>query len=441
MAAAIALVSCGTQKKTNITATDAVREGQSTTEEKIVAEKAEEGSGVSMISSSEVRRHDYGGHEAFSLELLEKVNVNPAANVAVSPFSAGMALTMLAQGAYGQTWDEILAALRYDAYSEGPAYGVPGYLGPGEGLSREDIPGEISRAKQYAQQCGISLNSANSVWVSDGISVKDGFKTVLENDFGAQFFGRDFSSAKTVEEINAWCSDHTAGKIPSIIDEINPMQKLLLLNALYFKAPWLHQFKESATSKDVFHGLGGDTKVDFMHQTENFGYYEALGHQVAILPYQGGTHGMVIVLPSKDTDVNDLISSLDYKLVRRTLSLVDYRKRVELSLPKFKMETDMLLNGTLREMGVKKVFDQDADFSRMSDAPLAVDEVRQKCYLAVDEQGSEAAAVTSVSMRLTAMPNPADTVVMKVDRPFLFAIISFNTNEILFEGKIVTINE
>ena len=150
---------------------------------------------------------------------------------------------------------------------------------------------------------------------------------------------------------------------------------------------------------------------------------------------------MVIVLPSKDTDVNDLISSLDYKLVRRTLSLVDYRKRVELSLPKFKMETDMLLNGTLREMGVKKVFDQDADFSRMSDAPLAVDEVRQKCYLAVDEQGSEAAAVTSVSMRLTAMPNPADTVVMKVDRPFLFAIISFNTNEILFEGKIVTINE
>lgn len=423
LAAAVLAASCGTQKKNNVT----VNKDDNT----VVAEN--------VTAAETVRRSDAGGHEAFALELLAKANAVSDENVIVSPFSAGMALSMLAEGAEGETRDEIMSALRHKVFSEGPAYGVSQY--DGENPSAEEDAKALADAKTYAREAGCELNSANSVWASDDFKVKDGFRSALAEKYSAEYFGRDFSSPKTVGEINSWCSDKTNGRIPSIIDEITPDQKLFLINALYFKAAWHHPFSAHATAKDVFHGMKGDKNIEFMHLTEELGYYGDENLQVAVLPYSGCSVGMVVVLPAEGSDVNALVSALDYGMLREGMSSMDYRKKIELTLPKFKVESDMVLNSTLKAMGVEKVFDGRAELGGITDAGVAVDEVRQKCYVAVDEKGSEAAAVTSIGVKLTSMPFPQEPVVMKVDRPFLFAIMNLETNEILFEGKIANINE
>lgn len=417
LTAALIAASCGTQKKNNVTVNK---------DNTVISE--------SVPSVETERAHYVGGHEAFALELLAKANVARDENVIVSPFSAGMALSMLAEGAEGGTREEIMAALRDIPFSEGTAYGV-------QAGNPSDMEKALSDAKAYAGEAGMELNSANSVWASDGFKVKEGFRSALASKYSAEYFGRDFSSPHTVDEINSWCSGKTNGKIPSIIEEISPEQKLFLINALYFKAAWSHPFPSHVTAKDVFHGMKEDRSIDFMHITEEFGYYGDDALQAVVLPYSGGSLGMVVVLPAKGADINAFISSLDYRMLREGMSSMDYGKKVELTLPKFKVESDMVLNSTLKAMGVDRVFDARAELGGITDAGVAVDQVRQKCYVSVDEKGSEAAAVTSIGVRLTAMPFPQEPVVMNVDRPFLFAIMNLETNEILFEGKIANIHE
>lgn len=332
------------------------------------------------------------------------------ANVLVSPFSAGTALSMLAEGAEGQTREEIAAAMG-------------GQLFPGDLLERDSVA---------------DVRSANSAWIRDGFHVKDTYAALLGQSYGAVIAEKDFSSPRTKDEINAWCSENTEGRITEIVDQISPDMVMFLVNALYFKAPWQNEFNPAATSDRIFHGSAGDSKVPMMTMTGTLSYAEASGSQLVELPYKGGRYSMLVMLPGSGLDIAQVISGLSEQNFRTALDKLE-RRKVHLSLPKFKFDTDLMLNSILMEMGVRKVFGASAELGGISDAPVCVDQVRQKCFIEVNEEGSEAAAVTSIGVRLTSAPVFEPVVEMTVDRPFLFAIVDRTADNMLFIGKVMNI--
>lgn len=355
-----------------------------------------------------------GSPKGFALSFFRSVNDNSEKkeNVIVSPYSAGVALSMLAEGAAGETRSELAAALN-------------GCLFKAENLGGNDT---------------VKVASANSLWIDDGFSVRDSYVGALVKDYDASVFSRDFSASSTPDAINGWCSEKTAGKIGRIIDRLGPDVVMVLVNALYFNAPWQTAFSEGQTRERVFHGLSGDVPVSMMSRTADYLYAEHEGFQFIKIPYAGGRYSMYVALPPVGMDVNDVIPYAGESLYDAALGMLTERK-VMFSLPKFKLETSVVLNGTLGTMGVKKAFSGAADFSGISSGrSLALDIVKQKCYIEVSEKGTEAAAVTSAQIRVTsASPDRKPVAVMTVDRPFLFFIAGNDGADILFAGKVVNI--
>lgn len=318
-----------------------------------------------------------------------------SSNVVVSPRSAGEALSMLAEGAGGSTRDEIIATLGDSLY------------------------GRIPEVK------GITLKSANSVWIRKDLDLKKAYARTLCRKYDAQAYRRSFSAPETVGQINLWCSKHTNGKIPSIIERISPESVLFLINAIYFNANWDNPFDEAKTREDVFHGAQ-DLNRKFMHAKKWYDYMETDKSQIVVLPYAGGRFAMTVILPKEGCEQE---YEVDYTQLRQ--------EQIRLSLPKFKVETTLVMNDILKNMGIRRAFYAGADFSRITSAPVAVDKVLQKCYIDVSEKGTEAAAVTMIEMRLTAVGPGYDTSkVMNVNRPFVFKITDLNTGEVLFAGRI-----
>lgn len=367
-------------------------------------------SGESVNSESVVYNRIHFGLNMFSKAVADK-NL-ASGNVVVSPYSAGMALSMLADGANGVTKDELKSALSDAVYS-----------------------GDFLKSTKNT-----TISSANSIWIKDGFSVKENYIANLENSYKAQINVRDFSDNGTVKEINKWCSNKTAGRIPQIIDEISPDQVMFLLNALYFKSSWASAFDKKNTFDAEFHGENGDDKVPFMHQTGTFTYGEMEGNQYVVLPYKSDEYRMVICLPSENAEISTLLGALDADTFRNAV-FSRRTAKVALSLPKFRVNTTLTLNGILRALGVQTAFTGAADFSGITGSSVAVDEVRQKCFVEVSEEGTEAAAVTSVGVRLTSVMPEDRPVVMNVNRPFVFAIVDSETADILFAGKIGTIEK
>ncbi len=399
--AALAVVSCGTQRKT-------ASSGNAVSKEDVPAGE--------VVSSLPAQAGDNADCRlAFGLSLLDAAvsgSSKAAENIVVSPYSAGMALSMLAEGAAGDTRAEILSALKNASYAGDVLKGGEGY----------------------------SLSSANSIWLRNGFQVVPGYRSLLESAYSAKIAERDFASPATVKEINRWCSDNTAGRIPEIVDGISNDMMMFILNALYFKAPWKYQFDSNSTFKAVFHCPSGVQNTDFMHIKKEFLCGEMEGTRFVVLPYNAGDWRMVICLPADGTDAESVAAAVTPAMFKKALDGADSRD-VALSLPKFKVNTTLIMNSLLQKMGVHKAFSGAADFSGITQAGVAVDEVRQKCFIEVNEEGSEAAAVTSAGIRLTSMRPVEKPFIMNVDRPFLFAIYNAETSDILFAGKIGTIED
>lgn len=331
-------------------------------------------------------------------------------NVLVSPYSAGMALSMLAEGAEGETRDEIVTALGSSTFA-----------------------GDILAADSLAD-----VRSANSAWVRAGFGLRQEYVSRLEQDYGAMIAEKDFADRATVGDINRWCSDNTEGRIDGIVEQIAPDMVMFLVNALYFKAPWQFAFNEKNTSDRTFHGSAGDADVPMMSLSRSLGYASFPGGQLVELPYAGGRYSMLVALPAEGIDMKDAVACLTEDAYRSALDAMS-RTDVSLTLPRFGFETDMILNGVLDRMGVRKAFSGNAEFGGISDSSICVDEVRQKCLIEVNEEGSEAAAVTSIGMRLTSASPGRRTEVMTVDRPFLFAIVDKTGDNILFMGRVMNL--
>ena len=349
-----------------------------------------------------------GSKIGFALSFFRNVNaVTPSQeNIVVSPYSAGVALSMLETGAEGETKVEIDNALN----------------------------GTLFKAEDMGGGDNVTVQSSNSVWISSNFSVRNRYVSVLEKDFDALVDTPDFSDPVTVRKINDWCSEHTSGKITDMIDRISPDMVMVLVNALYFNAPWETAFDPKATHEDVFHGKGGDVTVPMMSMKSSLGYTEYQGFSMVEIPYEGGKYAMYIVLPPKGMDAGAAIPYIGESVYDAAISSMVPRE-VFLTMPKYKMSTSLVLNETLKRMGMKAAFSAAADFKGISlSGPLQIDVVKQKCYIDVSEKGTEAAAVTSSQIRMTSV---RPVTVFKVDRPFLFMIADREDKDILFAGKIV----
>ena len=331
-------------------------------------------------------------------------------NIFVSPYSAGVALSMLAEGAQGQTKEELQHALNGVSFTAGE-------------LKADSL---------------VDIRSANAAWIREGFKVKIPYLQSLSDVYGAQVRNLDFSDPASVGIINSWCAENTEGRITEIIDRIAPDMMMFLMNALYFKAPWKKTFDKNATSDDMFHGYSKDSEVSFMNCKAKYRYAEYSGNQLIQLPYADGRYSMLVLLPAEDVSPDAVLPYLDENTYKNALASMEM-KEVILSLPKFKVETTTLLNRTLEAMGAKKVFTSTAELGNISNGRVAVDEVKQKCFVEVNEEGSEAAAVTSIGVRMTSAQVGPLPVRMTVDRPFLFSIVDTENDNILFIGRIMNL--
>lgn len=371
---------------------------------------------VAMLSSAACgtayEKPAEGSSTGFALSFFKEVNrnVKPGENVVVSPYSAGVVLSMLAEGAEGETRVEFDNALN-------------GCLFKAEELGDEKVV----------------VESANSVWVSDDFSVRNRYVDLLSNDFNAFITTQNFADPATLKAINNWCAENTSGKITEIIDRLGPDMVMVLVNALYFNGPWEKAFDPANTVEDLFKGRSGNQKVSMMSAKMKLNYAEYQGCQIVELPYAGGNYSMFVVLPPAGMDADAVLPYVSESAFDAAMGMLVQRD-VRLKMPKFKLETSLILNEVLQDMGIRDAFSSAADFKGISAmGPLRLDKVQQKCFIEVAEKGTEAAAVTSAQIRLTSVRPEGAPVEMKVDRPFFFFIADRNEMQILFAGKIVNL--
>ncbi|MGQ1891677.1 serpin family protein [Thermophagus sp. OGC60D27] len=359
--------------------------------------------------------------DRFGWELLKTVNeeAKPGENVVISSLSVAQALGMTTNGAAGETLEQMLEVLDFgDVSAMNDAF--------------RDVRDVLSSSDSQ-----VNIEVANSVWYLESLPAKKSFEDTVETYYDAVFKGVDFSdSEKAKEMINGWVDEKTRGKIPTIIDQISDQQYMFLINAVYFLGKWKYQFDESATKNENFYLSDGSViEVPMMNMEQTLPYYGDNGLRAVRLPYGNGSFNMILIQSVEDADVDQLIENMD---VGKWEAIVDnmHEQTIALFLPRFEVACKYELNDVLKNMGMELPFDaSQANFSNMVDAPVYISEVNHKTYLKVDEEGTEAAAVTSVGMELTSV-SPESTVTMKFDRPFFFAITEEKSGAILFSGKI-----
>jgi serpin B len=353
----------------------------------------------------------------FSLKLLAE-SLGNSGNILVSPASVYLALAMTINGADGATRDAMMAALS------------------SAGLS-EDLVNTASRDWiTLLEQTGdkTELFISNSIWVRDGYPVDASFLQRNADFFRAGAHTLDFGLPAAITTINDWVKTATRSKIDKIVDDIDPDVMMYLINAIYFKSDWKNPFEATSTREGLFQSPDGEITVKYMNETASMDLIKQDDVRGIWLPYVDESFGFFAILPDEDTDVRDWLATLD----SATLSaLIDARQSasVTLSLPKFEVSYEDSLINELAKLGMGIAFSGSADFSRMNASgvsDLFISEVKHKTFCRVDEKGTEAAAVTSVEMRLTSMPVADET--LTFDRPFLYGIMDTRTGVPLFLG-------
>jgi len=342
-------------------------------------------------------------------------------NLFLSPFSIQMALAMTAAGAAGDTQTEMYDALRFSGFS-GAEVG---------GFYRTIIP-----ALQDVDNT-TTFEIANSFWSKSYIPVKDDYKKDIADNFFAEVRTLPGDSKTATGQVNGWCSEKTHGMIQKIVDEVPESTVVALMNALYFKGMWSDPFDKELSRDDKFTNWDGSSKrTVFMNRTFNSAmvysdeYVEAMS-----VPYGNKAYAMTIVVPRDGSTPEKVLAGLDaekWAMYRDGGSIY----RTEFSMPRFEEEyaAEKLCIEILQDMGMEKAFTTEANFSQMSIVPMCIDEVRHKAKVKVDEEGTEAAAVTYIGMRVTSVGPGAKTFYFKADRPFLYFISEQSTGAILFAG-------
>ncbi|HEX6588560.1 MAG TPA: serpin family protein [Longimicrobiales bacterium] len=356
----------------------------------------------------------------FAFALLAEAASDPTgdANVVLSPLSASFALGMLLNGATGETRAQMESALRLhglDAHAINQGYA--------------DLVGLITGLDD-----DVALDVANGIWARDGIAFEQTFLDTAVAYFDAAVRALDFDDPASVDVINGWVREQTNDRIDEMVEQIDPAAIMYLMNAIYFKGDWTRPFDRERTRSAPFTRADGSTvDVPMMDMDEAPHLFAQTddGTTLVDLSYSRGAYSMTLVLPPEGTDAMTFAASLDRAHWDGLIAQLDSVQRVMVRLPRFTLEYDRVLNDDLRALGMQRVFSDAAELDRLTPEPAYVHQVRQKSFIAVDEEGTEAAAVTSVEVRVVSMPPH-----IFLDRPFVFAIRERLSGVILFLGVV-----
>lgn len=368
------------------------------------------------------------GNNAFAKDLYDQLRTRETGNVFISPFSISTALAMTYAGAKGSTSDEMERVMRYGAntYAFHSAYGD--YLQAIEG-----------NASDYVQ-----LRVANRIWADVNYEASIDYALLAEAAYRAPLARLDYQADPNLARttINNWVADRTEQRIKDLIPDgtIDEETRMVLTNAIYFKADWENAFDTARTRERDFHRVGGaKEKAKFMHSLSYMNYRENQLMKMVRLPYKGKKHSMILVLPHKRGNIAEVEDALNYNDFN---ALYTGMSEVNFAMPKFKMTLPLMLSEDLKAMGMKTPFTGAADFSGMSEKEgLAISEVIHKAFIEVDETGTEAAAATAVVMMTTSSANFEPRIIkeFQADHPFLFFIVDDATRAILFMGRMMEV--
>jgi serpin B len=355
---------------------------------------------------------------AFGIELFKLISEGDEENLMFSPLSASTALTMLLNGCNSDTWTQINTMLGYNGMTQGEVNQA--YISLIEQLLTVDPE--------------VQLAIANAVFYRQSFEVKTPFLDTMQTAFSSTIESLDFSQPTALNTINGWASDNTNGKIPKVLDEISSDAVMFLMNALYFKGSWTNKFDQDQTQYDEFHlEDGATTTVKMMYGNIPSAAYGSSYFAAIELPYGQTNFSMIVML--SNTTLAEMIGNFNIQDWQAMTEHFDQNAGVierPVLMPKFKFDFEKQLNDQLKALGMVNAFSPDlADLSGISDADIYVDFVKQNTFIEVNEEGTEAAAVTTIGIVETSMPES-----FLINRPFVFAIRERTTNTILFIGKV-----
>ncbi len=360
----------------------------------------------------------------FGFNLLARLRSDDSVgSTMISPASIAMALAMTYNGADGATKEQMASVLEVS------------------GMSLEDLNVAHAALREILTDTNsdITLDIANSLWARAGMPFDTNFMARNRDYFAARIENLNFDDPASAGTINGWVKDKTRNKIPSIVDEIDPATILFLINAIYFKGTWTYQFEPKSSYDGAFHHPSGDKTRKFMFQEDDYDYLDHEGFEAIRIPYgKSQRFAMYVFLPDEESSLAEFAAGLSPDRWKEwTSSFVN--RNGQLSLPRFTLTYDKGLNEALVGLGMPAAFDpMRADFSQMISVPGAnayISKVKHKTFMEVNEEGTEAAAVTSVEIGITSL-RPDGKFVMMVDRPFFCAIADKESGLILFMGIV-----
>jgi serpin B len=370
------------------------------------------------------------GNTAFALSLYQRLAAEDG-NLFFSPYSVSSALAMTYGGARDQTQAQIQAALHFPF--------TPDRLNPAFNLLTMNLD-KLTQNAQDSTKKDFELNIANAIWGQVDFKFLQAYLDMLAENYGAGMRLVDFAGNPEAarQGINDWVSQQTQDKIKDLIPVgvLDPLTRLVLTNAIYFKAAWMHPFNAKDTAPgDFYKPDGSKVSVPMMHYTENTGYLISDGAIAVELPYQGGNVSMLVLMPDSGS-----LPGFEKSLTPDRLAALASKipvQNVQLSFPKFKIEASVSLAEVFKSMGMLDPFDPSAaDFSGMDGArDLFIQAIMHKAFVDVNEAGTEAAAATAVMVGATSMR--AEPVTVTIDHPFLFVLRDRTTGTILFMGRVV----
>ncbi len=333
-------------------------------------------------------------------------------NGVVSPASIGVAFAMLRAGAEGETAEQIDSVFGFPADDAGRAYNSLSsrWMADGKGAPE--------------------LSVANSLFFQNGLALRQSFLDALARDFGAGVRAVDFAG-DAADVINAWVKEQTRDRIDRLFDQLPAETQLVLANAIYLKAKWASPFTAEATRNDEFRRASdGSVRVPFMHQTAYFDHARGPGWSALRLPYEGDELAMWVLLPDRH---DNPVALLDPEVLSQATRSAT-SQQVKLALPKWDFKTDAPLTDVLPAMGMPRAFTGKAQFDRIAEQPLEISQVMHRADITVDEEGTEAAAVTGIAMSVS-LPLPPE-LTFDADHPFAFVVLHDPTSAPLFEGVV-----
>jgi serpin B len=365
------------------------------------------------------------GNNAFAVALYGQLR-HQSGNLFFSPESISTALAMAYAGARASTASEMAKTLHFTL--------PPGKLHPAMGALLRDL---------NAAHEGYQLNVANALWAQQGYTFLDDFLSLLKTDYDAGLNQVDFKGATEAARltINQWVEQKTQDKIKDLLQPgaLRPDTRLVLTNAIYFKGDWETQFDKAQTKNEDFHLSEAQTATaPLMHREGRFNYFDGGTFQILEIPYKSMQLSMIVFLPKEAGGLSALEQSLTGSKLQQWLGKLTSVPKVIVTMPKFKMTQQFELGSTLRAMGMPQAFSGSADFSGMTGhRDFAISEVIHKAYVDVNEEGTEAAAATAVTMRALAMRAPeGPPPVFRADHPFVFMIRDNRSSGILFMGRM-----